>query len=244
MPALIFEEFTCGHAEPAQMDAVWARGWRHFGAQFFRNSLHLHEGSWLTIVPLRIRLADFKPSKSQRRVLRKNVDVECRVEPLEITDELRAMFHRHKQRFTDNVPENLSDFLGGEPPSILQEARPDSFVIQSDNKMESPPQVCETLMLSCFLNGQRVAASFLDVGLNAASSVYGIFEPEHRARSLGIFTMLKEIEYAQGRGMEFLYSGYATHEPSHYDYKKHFTALEGFDWTTETWGAYGVIYAD
>lgn len=236
---VIFQEFTCGHAEPAQMDAVWARGWRHFGQQFFRNSLHFHEGAWLTIVPLRIRLSEFKPSKSQRRVLRRNADVECRAEPLTLTDELRAMFHRHKQRFTENVPENLSDFLGTAPPTILQETRPNPYSTTTDNHAQAPPQVCETRMLTCFLNGQSVAASFLDLGSNTASSVYGIFEPEHSERSLGIYTMLKEIEYAQSRGMELLYPGYATHEPSHYDYKKHFAALEAFDWATETWSALG-----
>jgi arginyl-tRNA--protein-N-Asp/Glu arginylyltransferase len=236
MTPLIFEEFTCEHAEPEQMDALWARGWRHFGTQFFRNSLHFQAGEWLTIVPLRIRLADYKLSKSQRRVLRKNADVECRVEPLEVTDELRAMFHRHKQRFTENVPENLSDFLGADRIAVLQETSAVTFADTTEMVAESPSRPCETMMISCYLSSQKVAVSFLDVGLKAASSVYGIFEPEHSARSLGIFTMLKEIEYAQRRGMEFLYPGYATHEPSHYDYKKQFAALEGYDWWTEAWG--------
>ena len=75
-----------------------------------------------------------------------------------------------------------------------------------------------------------IAVSYLDLGREAASSVYAIFEPEVARRSPGIFTLLQEIEFARSTGRRFLYLGYATHEPSHYDYKKRFLGLERFDW--------------
>jgi len=80
-----------------------------------------------------------------------------------------------------------------------------------------------------------VAASFFDVGQEAASSVYGLFEPAEGKRSLGIFTMLLEIQHCREAGLRWLYPGYATHESSAYDYKKQFRGTEALDWATGEW---------
>ncbi len=62
------------------------------------------------------------------------------------------------------------------------------------------------------------------------SSIYAMFEPTETSRSLGIFTMLLEIDFALKRSKKFYYQGYAYEGNSFYDYKKHFRALEKFDW--------------
>jgi arginine-tRNA-protein transferase len=79
--------------------------------------------------------------------------------------------------------------------------------------------------------GDRLlAVSYLDLGREAVSSVYAIFEPQAARRSPGIFTLLQEIEFARASGRRFLYPGYATVEPGHYDYKKQLQGLQWFDW--------------
>jgi arginine-tRNA-protein transferase len=90
-------------------------------------------------------------------------------------------------------------------------------------------------MLRVFEGERLLAASFLDVGQKAVSSVYAIFEPEAARRSLGTFTMLLELQFAHESGFEFLYPGYATQEPSAYDYKKQFTGVEWLDFDTGAW---------
>ena len=57
-----------------------------------------------------------------------------------------------------------------------------------------------------------------------------MFDPARAERGLGIFTLLKEIEFAIETGREFYYLGYAYDGPSFYDYKKRFRAAEAFDW--------------
>jgi leucyl-tRNA---protein transferase len=79
--------------------------------------------------------------------------------------------------------------------------------------------------------GVLVAASYLDVGREGASSVYACFDPDESARSLGTATFLWEIAYAQRRGCRYLYPGYVYDVASPYDYKKRLGALEAFDWT-------------
>jgi arginine-tRNA-protein transferase len=67
-----------------------------------------------------------------------------------------------------------------------------------------------------------------------------MFDPFVTARSLGILTMLKEIEYATMNGMKYYYPGYAYQTPSMYDYKKRFSALESYDWSG-TWSPFSEV---
>jgi arginyl-tRNA--protein-N-Asp/Glu arginylyltransferase len=211
---ILDQTFQCASVPPEMMDRLWESGWRHFGATFFRYNFTLDEHGIRSITPLRLDLEKFTLSKSQRRVLRRNEDVRCEFGPASLSDEAQQMFQRHKQRFNDHVPEGLETFLSESPATV--------------------PCPCHECRVS--LGDELIAISFLDVGARATSAVYGLFEPEHSARSLGTYTMLKEIEYSQALGCRFYYPGYATHEPSPYDYKKQLHGLEKLDWEAGEWG--------
>ena len=214
MTPVLDDAFICDSAPAEIMDRLWAAGWRHFGRYFFRYSTQPDEdGNAQTITPLRIGLAHFTSSKSQRRVMRRNADLRWEVVSAALDDNLRAMFQRHKQRFTQNIPDTLENFLGPDPAT-------------------GP---CECRMVRVFDTDRLIAASFFDVGQQAASSIYGIFDPAESRRSLGIFTMLLEIQHCHESGLRWLYPGYATHEPSAYDYKKQFRCTEMLDWNTGEW---------
>jgi len=212
-PPFIWDEFAAERVPPQAMDLLWAEGWRHFGSRFYRYNVMLQASVLKTVVPLRIHLPDFQMSKSQRRIWRRNQDLSCHFVPATHSPETAAVFERHKARFTENAPETMLDFLSEEPASV--------------------PCLC--LELQCRLENRLVAASFMDVGEGAASSVYGVFEPDFSGRSLGIYTMLNEITWAAQRGCQFLYPGYATLGRGPYDYKKQFAGLQGYDWTEQAW---------
>lgn len=205
---LINEEFYAPEVSPAHYDLLLADGWRHFGIHFFRYNLGVYEDQIRRVMPLRVNLADFGLSKSQRRTLAKNQDVAVEKTSVVITEEITALFERHKRRFKAGVPASLADFLG----------------------VEAHGSPVPLSMLCVRIDGRLVAASFIDEGRESISSIYGIFDPDEAARRLGIFTMLKEIEYATSNAKRFYYHGYAYEGPSFYDYKKRFSGLEAFDW--------------
>lgn len=206
----IDEAFMCDSVPAEVMDVLWAAGWRHFGALFFRYSTQTDaDGGTQLITPLRIRLTDFHENKSQRRVRARNRDLRTEITPVRLDAELRALFEKHKTRFETNVPGALEDFLGPVP--------------------ESGP--CDSRMLRVFAGEKLLAASFFDVGATAVSSVYAMFDPEEARRGLGIFTLLLEADFARQNGHAWLYSGYATRESSAYDYKKQFRPTEWLDWS-------------
>lgn len=212
---LINEEFHADSVLPEQMDSLWANGWRHFGTHFFRYNVGLLHFDIRFVIPLRIRLAGFSFSKSQRRILRRNEDLEVAIQPIEITETDEQLFHRHKSRFDHSIPESIFSFMSGQPASVP----------------------CEAKEIRVTKNRKLLAVSYFDIGRTATSGIYGMFEPSVTDRSLGIFTMLKEIEYSIETGCEFYYQGYCYEGESFYDYKKRFRATEAFDWS-ETWNPF------
>jgi arginine-tRNA-protein transferase len=118
------------------------------------------------------------------------------------------MFQRHKRRFKQGVPDAIYDFVSHDPANIP----------------------CKTMELAVYEGEQLLAVSYFDVGETTTSGIYAIFEPSESSRSLGIFTMLKEIEFSIENGKEFYYQGYAYEGESFYDYKKRFSGTEVFDW--------------
>ncbi|MDI1243220.1 MAG: arginine-tRNA-protein transferase [bacterium] len=205
---LINEEFYADELLPEQMDSLWANGWRHFGTHFFRYNVGFLIDDLRFVLPLRIRLEDFKFSKSQRRVLRRNKDLDVSVTPIDIDATVQALFERHKTRFNHGVPESIYNFISRDPA-------------------DAP---CEMKEIRVTMNGELLAISYFDVGSNSTSGIYAMFEPTITDRGLGIFTMLKEIEYSLETEREFYYQGYAYQGTSFYDYKKRFRGTEAFDW--------------
>ncbi len=213
MSAILNQSFLCTSVPPEIMDRLWETGWRHFGETFFRYNLNVNDQGVQTITPLRVDLEKFTLSKSQRRVLRKNADLRCEFVPAQLGEESRAMFQRHKARFKDNVPDDLDTFLSSDPASIP----------------------CPCVECRVHLGDELIALSYLDLGEGSTSAVYGLFEPVHAQRSLGIYTMLCEIEFTRARGGRYYYPGYATREPSAYDYKKQLRGLETLHWESGEW---------
>jgi len=215
---IINEYFFADEVTPLQLDFLLAHAWRHFGTYFFRYSMgfipETEEDS--AIVPLRIHLQNFSFSKSQRKIIQRNEGFRTVFREASITSTKKKLFELHKQRFAHNTPDNLYTFL-------------------SKNPAKYPTQTYE---VAVFDKRKLIAVSFVDVAEYSFSSVYAMFDTNYHKYSLGIYTLLKEIEYAQTLKKKYLYLGYAYETSSFYDYKKNFNALEQYDWQNQTWKKY------
>lgn len=212
---MISERERVGKIDALTMDGAWARGWRHFGPDFFRDSLSFMGGEICRVTPLRVLLNEWSPSKSERRTLRKNEIFTVEWHSPRMDSEENELFQIHKERFTENVPMGLENFLGWSLQEYPCEMKQCSVFQQTEDGL------------------RLVAFSYLDLGEKAVSSVYGVFHPELSRYRLGIYTMLQEMLYAQEQGYDYYYSGYATIESSSYDYKKQFTPQEYYQWGEE-----------
>ncbi len=204
----INEEFAATRVDPTEHDRLLAEGWRHFGPQFFRYNLAIYENEIRQVIPLRIRLSDFRPSASQQRVIRRNRDVNVTVGPVNVDDEVVGLFKRHRRRFKQHPPDSIYTFIAEDP-----DAEP-----------------CEIFQQTVRGDGRLLAAGFFDAGERSLSGIYTAFDPDVTRRSLGVLTILKEIEFALATGREFYYLGYCYSGSSFYDYKKRFYGTESFEW--------------
>jgi arginyl-tRNA--protein-N-Asp/Glu arginylyltransferase len=204
----LHQVFDLDSVTPEQLDWLLASGWRHFGTYFFRYSRVEMAGELRRVIPLRIRVAAFDPSRGQRRIRSRNQDLEIVIRETVIDPSTEALFERHKTRFAQHVPDSIWDFLSQDPATVP----------------------CRNHQISLYRGSHLLAASFLDLGARSTSAVYAIFEPAEARRSLGIALILAGIEYTIALGMNYYYPGYAYLGPSIYDYKKRFTGLEYYDW--------------
>lgn len=203
----VFEEFGYDSLHPEELDALLAAGWRHFGIHFFRPKCT----DCRRCVPIRVLVDEFKPSKSQRRVFRKNMDVELEIVAPYPRLETFHLYGKHNyQRFNN-------------PPS------PEFYLY---GLMEN---VCQTKEFRYKLDGKLIASGFVDIGKESLSSMYFVFDPVFHKRGLGTFSILKEIEYAQQHGMAYYYLGYYIAKNSHMAYKDAFRPNEIYNWKTKKW---------
>lgn len=181
---------------PTQFDRALERGERRSGRMLYRTQCP----DCTACEPLRVPVARFQPSASQRRVWRRN-EGELRVElgPPELSWDRLVLYNRHKHE------RGLS---------------------RSDEPM-SPQGYKLWLVDSCtrteevrYYDGDRlIAVSVLDFGAVGASSVYHYFDPDEARRSLGVYSVLKEIELCRALGLDWYYLGYFVRDCRHLAYK-------------------------
>jgi leucyl-tRNA---protein transferase len=205
--------FTGVQMSGAEFDGMMEIGWRMLGSSFIRHNVTFWDDEICKTVPLRINLQKFQLSKSQRKVLRKNGDLDISLAVPKLTPEKHELFHKHTARFNQNKPESLYSFLS-DYCHVLPV--PGAEIVVSENE-------------------NLIACSYSHVGENCLNSTYCYFDPAHQARSLGLLTLLVEIIYAIKMNKKYYYLGYCYNIPSQFDYKKKFNGLEVMDWETLKW---------
>jgi arginine-tRNA-protein transferase len=202
-----YESFLALNLDSKELEKILHQGWRKFGCYYFRPACP----GCFSCEPVRIKTQEFRPSKSQRQLLRRNSEIEIRFMPRSFREELFTIYDEHsRERFGQNV--SKEDFLN-------------SFYLSS----------CPDLQSEYYLKGKLVAAGFLDQSENALSSVYFVLRPELKSLGLGILSILKEIEYAAQSGLEYYYLGYYVAENSRMSYKNRFFPYEKMSWNTMNW---------
>jgi arginyl-tRNA--protein-N-Asp/Glu arginylyltransferase len=189
--------------------------WRHFGHMMF----HPVCQGCRACTPIRVRAADFRPDRSQRRCRRDNEGVVELVigepsvtrEKLRLYDDYHAFQAGHK-----GWPEK-----GARDPKGYAEA----YVVQ-------PFPVEEWCY---YLGGKLVGVGYVDAlaealpgdeGQEGLSAIYFYYDPAERHRGLGTWNVLVAIEQAARRGLPYLYLGYHVAGCASLAYKARFPPAE------------------
>lgn len=135
---------------------------------------------------LRIPVDRFKPTRSLRRVTRRNADVTVEVDQPAPTDEKFDIYRRYLDSQHDDSMERtyeaFREFLYDSPIAGLE--------------------------FRYRLGDRLIGVSVTDRCADGLSSVYMYFAPEFASRSLGTFSVLWEVEHCRTEGLAFYYLGY------------------------------------
>ncbi len=201
------EYFYALNLDDIDLNRFIEKGWRKFGMFYFLPNCP----ECLECVPIRIPIANFKSSKSQRRVLNKASEIKVRFGPLEYREEIYDIYRNHSEnRF--NKDTDFEEFMF-------------NFYTKS----------CPALQSEYYLDDRLVAVGFLDKSSEGLSSVYFVYNTDFSKYRLGTFSIIKEIEYAASLGIKYYYIGYYIKDNQSMAYKGRFFPQELYDWRKDEW---------
>ena len=180
------------------------QGFRRSGSHLYRP----HCGSCRACVPTRVPVEQFMPRRSQKRVLKKNSDLHVRLEAATFSKRHYHLYERYiSLRHTD----------GDMYPASEDQYR--SFLL-------SP---WSNSLFVCLYDGERLlSVAVTDEQPRGLSAIYTFFEPNEEARSLGVLSILKQIELCQELGLPYLYLGYWIKDCDKMNYKTQYRPTELF----------------
>jgi len=159
-------------------------------------------------VPIRVPLNTFAPSKGQRKLLRRNQDLQFQIDTPQLSLEKLQLYMRyHEVRW---------GWLPSPPPLMMGHMRNHLFTNWGD-----------ALEFEYRLDGRLVAFGILDALPQAANSRYFVYDPDFdTGRAPGIWSLLQELEWCRQRGKDHLYLG--MYVPGHHTmrYKLDFRPFE------------------
>ena len=186
-------------------------GFRRSGNHVYRP----HCAHCSACVPARIPVQDFKANRSQRRCLRRNLDLDIKQTTSIDDDAAYDLYHRYiceRHADGDMHPPDREQYL--------------SFL---NNAWDC------TRYYRFYDDGSLVAVAVIDELMDGLSAIYTFFEPEADRRSLGQFAILWQVELAREMGLPYVYLGYWIKDCQKMAYKSAYRPLElciNNRWTT------------
>ena len=189
---------------PKGFHEMLMRGWRRFGAAYFRPAC----AACSACVSIRVPIETFEPSKSQRRALQKCRHIRFEVGKPQMDEARLNLYARwHSMREAER-------------------GWPENPITAAEYEMQFCfPHPCAR-EFRYFDAKKLVAIGYVDETPEALSSIYFFFDPDYKDLSLGVTSVLCEIAAARERGLKHLYLGYRVLGCPSMEYKAQFRPHE------------------
>jgi leucyl-tRNA---protein transferase len=158
----------------------------------------------------RIRVADFRPTKSQKRALRRNARLRREATSPWATEDQYALFRAYLD--SRHAEGGMADMDIFEFAAMIEETPIRSRVVEYSEGHGGDRHLAAVCL-----------TDVLDDGL---SMVYSFYDPDLAQDSLGTYVILDHIEIAREAGLPYVYLGYWVPGSPKMGYKAKFPALE------------------
>lgn len=204
----VFAELNGPDAELLN-DALSRIGFRRSQAVAYRPSCF----ECRACVSVRVVANEFRPSSSQKRILKRNADLEvaeCR--PWATAEQFALL---QKYLAARHPGGSMADMDEADYADMVEQTAVSSYLIEYREPSED-----EKL-------GRLIGVCLTDRQGDGLSMVYSFFDPEHKARSgLGTFIILDHIRRAARFALPYVYLGYWVEGSRQMQYKIRFRPLE------------------
>ncbi|OAV44918.1 GNAT family N-acetyltransferase [Lewinella sp. 4G2] len=201
---------------PAKLDEFLFAGWRPVGQQLYIcDFIRTETDELYGCVQIRMPLATHQFKRKQRRLLRNNGErFRYVIHPAtEVTREMREVNRRYQERHPDKARTDI-DFHVGYYPS---------------------KRFVDTQQVEVYDGDRLVAFSYFDPGEQCMYSKVGVYDPAYKEFSLGIYTMLLEVQWAKDNGLAYYHPGYVSVDFPIFDYKLRLGPMDYRDCATGEW---------
>lgn len=157
-------------------------------------------------LPSRIPVQAFRPSRSQRRIIARNRDLQVRVESAEFRPEAFELYTRYideRHRDGDMFPASEKQYRG--------------FLVEGSEQ-------CQHIEFR-YAN-ELIAVAVTDRLATGLSAIYTFFDPDYDWRSLGTQAILTQLAIAKRMRLPYVYLGYYIEQSAKMSYKSKFKPLE------------------
>lgn len=178
---------------------------------FRRNGSHLYRPQCpecSACVPTRVCAKEFQPSRSQKRCIKLNQELE-----------LYEVKNDFKQEHFDLYTKYLQSRHSNGPMSQSTRKDYEEFILGTWS---------DTTLLEFRLDKKLISVAVFDVLPQGLSAVYTFFDTEYEKRSLGTLAILQLIQRTKELKLPYLYLGYWIEESHKMSYKVNFKPTEGY----------------
>ncbi len=178
-------------------------GFRRSGDFVYRPECHLCRQCLSCRVPVDL----FQMNSQQKKAWKRNQDLTVKITRTQnansIHYDLYACYINERHADGDMYPPNEDQF--------------EKFLMHT---------CTESFFLELWKHDRLVSVSTCDPLDDGISAVYTFFDPNESRRSLGVYAILKQIEYAKAQGLAFVYLGYWVPHSDKMNYKSQYVPLD------------------
>ena len=162
---------------------LMSQGFRRSGEQIYKP----HCVNCSACRSLRVLVADYSPSKSQKRLLKKNETFR-----VVVNDCLNDCYYSLYEQYINEIHHD-----GAMYPANIDQYQ--SFL---------NGQLTQQVFLEIWDADTLISVAVTDALNNALSAVYTFYHPDYRKAGIGMYSIIQQILLAKEMGNEYLYLGY------------------------------------
>lgn len=198
-----------GRRAPALNDTLTQSGFRRSQTIAYRPACE----NCRACVSVRVKVAEFEPTRGLRRVHRRNLDIGGEALHPHATSEQYALFRAYVgARHHDG---GMADMSMVDYQMMVEDSHVETRLFEY--RLHEPGDAAA---------GRLVACCLTDALADGLSMVYSFYAPDLDERSLGAFMILDHVARARQEGLAYLYLGYWVEGSPKMDYKARFRPQE------------------